>query len=265
MTASTIITLRETLEASLVVGIVLTYLHTVQQLDLRKYVWQGVVAGIAASIVVAVVIAITMGSFEGRAEGIYEGVLMISAAALITWMLLWMLEQKHMMRQSIEQKVDGHIQKKYPLGIFLLIFFSVLREGAETVIFLHAAYLQAQSAGMQLLGAVFGIALAIMISILFFRGAGHLSMRRCFSITTVLLILFAAGLTAHGVHELQEAGLVPILIEHVWDTNGVIDEKGAVGSVLKGVFGYNGNPSLLEILSYCAYLVGIGYAWKRKM
>jgi len=265
MTASTIITLRETLEASLVVGIVLTYLHSMQQMNLQKFVWRGVVAGVVASIAIGIGITMTLGAFEGRAEEIYEGILMIIAAGLITWMLLWMLDQRRMLRKNIEHKIDSHIQQRNSLGIFLLVFFSVLREGAETVIFLHAAYLQASSAGVQLLGAGLGIAVAILISILFFRGVGHMSMRRCFSITTGILVLFAAGLTAHGVHELQEAGIVPIIIEHAWDTNAYLDENGTIGSIFKGVFGYNGNPSLLEILSYWAYLVGIGYAWKRKI
>ena len=116
---------------------------------------------------------------------------------------------------------------------------------------------------MQLLGASLGIAVAIIIAYLFFRGMGRLSMRRCFTVTSVLLILFAAGLVAHGIHELQEAAVIPILVEPVWDTNCLLDEKAAMGSIAKGVFGYNGNPSLIEVMSYLLYLSGIAVVWRR--
>lgn len=83
--------------------------------------------------------------------------------------------------------------------------------------------------------------------------------------TGVLLIVFAAGLVAHGIHEFQEAGLLPVFIEHLWDTNPILDEKGTLGSILKSLFGYNGNPSLMEVLSYVGYYVVIGLAmWRRK-
>ena len=88
----------------------------------------------------------------------------------------------------------------------------------------------------------------------------RLNVRTFFRVTSVLLILFAAGLVAHGVHELQEAGVLPIIIEHVWDINYILDEKSTLGSILKALFGYNGNPSLLETVSYAAYYLKVGTA-----
>ena len=92
----------------------------------------------------------------------------------------------------------------------------------------------------------------------------RLNVRRFFQATGVLLIVFAAGLMAHGVHEFQEAGLLPVFIGHVWDINHLLDEKSTLGSVLKSLFGYNGNPSLMEVLSYVGYYAVIGLAtWWR--
>lgn len=257
MTAATIITLRETLEASLVVGIVLSYLSLVDQRNFNRFVWMGVLAGIATSIVLAIVFTILIGGFTGRAEEITEGIMMLTAAGLISWMILWMQSQKRTIRESIERKAEGHVARNSALGLFALIFFAVLREGIETVLFLHAAYLQSGEAFGQLIGSVTGIATAIVVSILFFKFLKRSSLKLCFSITTTLLILFAAGLVAHGIHELQEAGLIPIVIEHVWDMNAVLNEKGAVGAMLKSLFGYNGNPSLLEVMGYVLYLSSI--------
>lgn len=219
--------------------------------------------GAIVSVALAFVFNMLLGGFRGSAEALYEGIIMLSAAALISWMIVWMISQKKLIRKNIEQKVDQHVEENHPLGIFFLVFLSVIREGIETVLFLHAAYLQASSAGAQLFGGALGISLAILISVLFFRGMGRLSMQRCFSVTSVLLVLFAAGLVAHGIHELQEAAVLPIYAEHIWDTNWLLNESGTVGGLMKGVFGYNGNPNLIEVLGYVLYLLGIGLVWTR--
>lgn len=92
---------------------------------------------------------------------------------------------------------------------------------------------------------------------LLFAAGKRLDVRAFFRTTGVLLIIFAAGLVAHGVHELQEAAMLPTVIEHLWDVNHILDEHSAVGMFLKALFGYNGNPSLIEVLSYVGYFVAI--------
>jgi high-affinity iron transporter len=90
-----------------------------------------------------------------------------------------------------------------------------------------------------------------------FRSASKLNIQSFFRVTNVLLIIFAAGLVAYGVHEFNEAGIIPSIIEHVWDINGFINEKSQFGLILKALVGYNGNPSLTEVIAYLAYLTGI--------
>ena len=120
-------------------------------------------------------------------------------------------------------------------------------------------------------GAVLGIVVAVMIGWLFFKGAMRLNLKTVFNLSSVLLILFAAGLFAHGVHELQEAHLLPVFVEHVWDINpqimreGVyplLHEKGAIGALFKGLFGYNGNPTLLEVITYLTYIIFAVVTWQ---
>jgi high-affinity iron transporter len=270
MTAASIITLRETFEASLIVGIVLAYLQFTQNQKYSIVVWLGVLAGVVMSFVLAVFFRVAFGGFEGRAEALYEGFAMLIGAGLITWMILWMLKQRRTIKSAVENRVALHLENDHPLGLFFLVFLSTAREGIETVIFLQAALVHSGGA-WQMFGGLLGIAIAIGLSFLLFKGVVRLSLRHFFSVTSVLLILFAAGLTAHGLHELQEASVIPILIEHVWDINPVVTvegvypflhEKGAVGGLLKGLFGYNGNPSLLEVLSYLSYLLGITFVWR---
>ena len=262
MTAALIITLRETLEAALVVGIVLAYLKKTKNAHHVKYVWGAVVLGVLLSVGLAYVFETYFGGFEGAAEQIYEGIMMITAAILLSWMIVWMMKQRSGIKKALESKAAAHIEEDHPMGIFFLVLVSVLREGIETVIFLKAAMLVGGGEGV-LGGAVIGVLLAIVLAFALFRGVAKIPLRKVFTATSVLLILFAAGLLAHGVHEFQEAGMISIVNEHVWDMNSVLDEKGAVGGLMKGLFGYNGNPSLIEVGSYVFYLVLAGFVWKR--
>jgi high-affinity iron transporter len=252
MLASFFITFRETLEAALVVGIILAYLNRVGQRQFSKSVWWGVGAGVLGSIIAAILFNLFYGGLSGRVEEIFEGIAMLVAAGLLTWMIMWMMKQEHVVR-DIETQVGQKVAKKHPFGVAILAGVAVFREGVETVIFLSAASFVA--GGYSLGGAAVGILTAIILGYVFFLGIKKIRIKLFFQITSIILVLFAAGLVAYGVHEFQEAGVFPIVIEHVYDINHVLDENGAVGSVFKALLGYNGNPSLLEIISYLGYLL----------
>jgi high-affinity iron transporter len=269
MMTSFIITFRETLEAALIVGIVLSYLVRTQQPHYKKSVYAGTLAGIAASLLGAFLFTLLAGGFEGRAEEIFEGVTMLIGAGLLTTMILWMMRQKNI-TQDLEKKVAAEISSSAQgWGLFFLVFVAILREGIETVIFLGSASFV--SSGNTAVGAVIGIVVAIVCGYGIFLGSLKMNLKKFFTVTSVLLILFAAGLVAHGVHELQEAGVFPVIVEHVWDMNPAVyadgsfpllHENGAIGSVLKGLFGYNGNPNLLEVLSYVTYIIVVAVVWR---
>ncbi|MEK6949765.1 MAG: FTR1 family protein, partial [Nanoarchaeota archaeon] len=260
--SSFLITSRETLEAALVVGIVLAYLTRTNNEQYRKTVYYGIFAGIVLSIFSAFLFNIFAGGFEGRAEELFEGFTMLFAAVLLTTMILWMMKQRKI-AQEIEDKVARHIAKAqfnqtYAYGIFVLIVVAILREGVETVIFFSAIN---YASGVSFIGATLGVITAIAIGYLFFASTKKINLKKFFNISSIFLILIAAGLVAHGIHELEEAKLLNPVVEHVWDINpaaplaaqGVyplMHEKGAIGSFLVGLFGYNGNPSLLEVLFY---------------
>ena len=144
-------------------------------------------------------------------------------------------------------------------GIFLVGFFAVLREGIELALFFTAAALP--SSGLAaLLGAAAGLLAASLVALGFFRAILRLDLRRFFLVTGILLVLFAAGLLAHAVHEFNEAGWVASVIPHVWDISVFLPEDSALGMVLKILFGYNANPSLTEVTAYAAYLLVVGVA-----
>ena len=263
MLESFLVTSRETLEASLVVGIVLAYLNRTNNQNYRKTVYYGIIFGILASILSAFIFTIFAGDFEGKAEQIFEGTTMLIGAFLLTTMIFWMMQQRHIAKE-IEGKVEKHLMNTQPLfshlGIFMLIFVAIIREGVETVIFLNAIN---YASGINFFGGSLGIVAAIVVGYLFFVSTKKINLKKLFNISSILLMLFAAGLVAHGFHEFEEANLVSGIITPLFDINNILNEKGLIGGFLKGLFGYNGNPSLLEVIAYASYLGLIFYLYRR--
>lgn len=253
MFAAGLITFRETLEAALVVGIVLTFLTKTNQHLFKKYVLRGIFAGVFGAIALGFFLDLFFGGLTGRAEEIFEGVLMFVTAGFLTWMILWVHRQKDVARK-IKEKVAVHAEKGYGVGIFVLIASSVLREGVETVLYLKASSLI--GATNQLFGAILGIMAALGLGYGLFRWAIQVNLSRVFTITSVFLLLFAAGLVGHGVHEFQEVGLLPIFsFDPLFNISHVLDHKSTFGSLLRVVFGYTSKPTMLEVMSYSSYIV----------
>lgn len=269
MFESFLITSRETLEAALVVGIVLSFLSRTGQDIYKKWVWSGVLAGIGTSILVAILFLQLAGGFEGKNEALFEGTTMFVAAGLLTTMIFWMMKQRRSIKQAIEQRVTKHLDKAGTWGIFFVVAIAILREGTETVIFLNAIR---YSSDISLLGGIAGIVTAIAIGYGFFVSTRKVDLQTFFTVSSLLLILFAAGLVAHGVHEFEEAGIIHGIIYPVWDLNPalvadgsypLLHEKGAIGSFFVGLFGYNGNPSLVEVIVYLLSLSSLLYWYRR--
>jgi high-affinity iron transporter len=265
MAAAFLITFRETLEASLVIVVVLAVLDRMRSPGFRFALWNGVAAGLAASLIVAVVLQWMIGGLTERAEEIAEGVTMLAAAALITWMILWMGRMGPRLRERLDAEAVGHVDRRSAFGIFLMSFLAVLREGTETVLFLQASVLHSQEA-LQEIGAVAGIVLALGLSFLLLKRLRVLPIRRVFQVTSVLLIFFAAGLIGHGLHALQESGVIAVGTTILWDINPpllpdgtypLLHDHGVIGGTLRALLGYNGDPTSLEVGAYSSYLIGV--------
>ncbi len=253
MFASFLITLREGLEAALIVGVVLGVLRQLEQSDKNRPVWAGVLAAIVTSIIAALTLNALGVAFEGRGEEIFEGIAMLLAGGVLTWMIFWMQRQGRQIQTDLEADVRQAVTVGSAWALFSVAYFAVVREGIETVLFLTAAAFNASPA-QTLTGGGLGLLVAALLGWLLFAAEKNLNVRAFFRVTGVLLILFAAGLMAHGIHELQEAALLPTVIEHVWDINHIFDEDSTGGAFFKALFGYNGNPSLLETSTYFLYL-----------
>jgi high-affinity iron transporter len=260
MFSSLLITFRETLEAALVVGIVITFLTKTNQHFFKKFVWRGVAVGVAIAIAVAFILEAFFGGLSGKTEEIFEGILMFITAGFLTWMIMWVHQQKDVAKK-IKEKVSLHVKKGYGLGIFILVATSVFREGTETVLYLKASSLVGQTG--QLFGAVLGIALALGLGYALFVWALRVNLQLVFTITSIFLLLFAAGLVSHGVHEFQEVGILPVFsFDPIYNIAHILDNNSILGSFLRTLFGYTSKPTILEIVSYALYIGGI--LWLQK-
>ena len=266
-----LLSLREGLEAALIIGIVLGALSKIRRTDLSPAVWLGTLSAVGVSILTAVLLTSFGMSLEERAEQIFEGIMMLAAAGILTWMIFWMSKQARFLKGELEAGVNKAAARAATgkRAMFGLAFFAVVREGVELALFITAAFFAGDQSQVTsniiqtLAGTILGLGTAALLGWTLFATTVRLDLRRFFQVTGFLLILFAAGLVAHGVHEFNEVGWIPAVIEHVWDVNTIIDENSLMGLLLKTLFGYNGNPSLTEMIAYFVYLAVITILWRR--
>ncbi len=254
MTQALLITLREGLEMSLLVVIVLAYLREASRGDLFRSVWYGVGLAIASSVVAGAVLFGVGTGLSGKAEEVFEGSAMFVAAAVLTWMIIWMRGQGRRMRRDVELRVERAIARGSGIALASLAFVIVVREGLETALFLFSASKTATPTATTI-GGLLGLLIALAIGRAVYQGSRGINLKTFFNVTGVLLIFFAAGLLVHGIHEFQEAGYLTVLGGQAWDMNGILHEKGTAGSLLRGILGYNGNPSVLEVVVYPIYSI----------
>jgi len=255
MISALLITFREGLEAALIIGIVLAFLAKTGNRRWFKQVWWGTITAVLVSILVGAILFYSIGALEGRAEQIFEGSAMLLAAIILTWMIFWMRKQARSIKSQLHTEIQAAIGSGSSFGIIGLAFVAVVREGIETALFLFASTRTAESPILSASGGIIGLILALAIGYSLYKGSSRLNLRTFFNITGLLLILFAAGLFTHGIHELQEANIIPTVIEHIWDIGNILPEGSAFGNILTAIFGYNANPSLIEAITYFVYLI----------
>jgi high-affinity iron transporter len=201
---SFVITLREGFEAALIVSLILAYLAKTGQLqEHRRSVWLGVVAGVAASVLIGAILFASAGELEGDSEALYEGTAMIVAAGVVTWMAFWMRKQAATIGGHLRAQVSESLRIGGGVALASVAFIGVAREGVETALFLFASTGES-GAVVTMIGGIAGLAAAIVLGTLFYRGALRMNLSRFFLVTSVLIIAFAAYLIFSGIHEFGE-------------------------------------------------------------
>lgn len=263
MLPSFVLALREGLEAALIIGIVLGVLRKTGRQNFSKTVWLGVISAFVVSVLASIGLNWVGTEFTGQGEQLFEGFTMLLAAGVLTWMVFWMRDKSKTMKQKIEGGVHQLAQGQSQRALFFLAFVAVVREGIELSLFLLAARL-ASNPFQEFLGASLGISTAALLGWIIFASSHRLSLSRFFQSTNVLLALFAAGMVGLGIHEFNELGWIPSIVEHVWNLNGVISNESTLGQMLKALVGYTSNPSLSQVIAYLGYFgVLAGLFWAK--
>jgi len=256
-----VISLREGLEAALIVGILLGALKQLGQPQLGRAIWAGVSSAVIVSLLAAAGLILAGIELEGRAEQIFEGATLLLAATFLTGMIFWMRRQGARFRTALETRAVHAVGLNDAPGGWALLavaFFAVVREGLELALLTAATSLQTPALDT-LLGMLVGLVAAASLGVLIYRGVLRLNLRLFFSVTNVLLLLFAAGMVALGIHELVEAGMIPAIMDPLYNINAFLSDKSLFGALLKSLFGFNGTPALIETLAYLGYLAVVGW------
>jgi high-affinity iron transporter len=263
MGATFVIALREGIEAVLIVSIVLAYLRQLGATDRSRLVWWGAGLAVSLSSAVGIAIFIAGAEFEGTAEQVFEGLVTLAAVGVLTWMIFWMRRQGARIKSDLQEKVDTALVTG-GFALAGLAFFAVLREGVETALFLYAAAKGTAVEGTnmapaaQVIGAILGLALAVVLGALLYRGGIRMNLRSFFRVTGLILIVVSAGLFAFSLHELQEAGWLPLLDTHAFDISSILPDDAGAGAILRGLLGYHADPTWLEVVGWAGYLVIVG-------
>ena len=261
MLFSFIVTLREGFEVALVVAIVLGYLARTGNRQHFGAVWAGV--GLAMAVTVAVLTALVVGlqELDDEAREAFEGFMMLAAVGVLTWMVFWMRRQAAILGADLRSHVDVALHRGSLWALSGLAFFAVVREGLETALFLFAGVTPDEGGSYGFAaGGVAGLAVAAVLGYAVYRGAYRLPIRQFFTVTGVAVLILGAGLLSSGLHELEEAALLPSLGARVWTTDGLLPEGGVAGAFLHTLVGYDSEPAWGQVIAYWLYL-GVGLHW----
>jgi high-affinity iron transporter len=254
MLANFLIGLREGLEAALVVSILVAYLVKSDRRHLLPRIWLGV--GIAAAVSLAFGALLTFGpkglTFE--AQELIGGLLSIVAVGFVTWMIFWMASAARSLSGQLRSQIDD-VAEANPWSLVVVAMLAVGREGLETALFLWAATKASGSTTAPLFGAALGLAVAVALGYLIYRGAISINLTRFFTWTGAFLIIVAAGVLAYGVHDLQEARFLPGLYDLAFDVSRAVPPDSWYGTLLKGIFNFSPATTKLEAVAWLAYAV----------
>jgi high-affinity iron transporter len=257
MFANYLIGLREGLEASLVVGILIAYLVRTGNRHGVRMVWVGVGVAVGVSLLFGALLTFTSQRMSFTAQEAFGGFMSLIAVGFVTWMVFWMKKASRNLRGELHGRVDEALAVG-GVALAVVAFIAVAREGLETALFLWSAIQSTSEGGSALsamLGAFLGLATAVVLGWLIYRGALRLNLAVFFRWTGAALIVVAAGVLAYGVHDLQEAGILPGLDNLAFDATSVIVPGTVLATLLKGIFNISPAMTVLEVVAWVGYLV----------
>ncbi|GAA1410811.1 iron transporter [Glutamicibacter uratoxydans] len=261
MIGNYLIGLREGLEAVLIVVLLIAYLSKTNRRHLIPRVLAGVGFAVAVSLGFGALLTFGPRGLTFQAQEIIGGSLSILAAGLVTWMIFWMAKTSKTMNQDLKDQVDHAAGSAW--GLVVVGALSVGREGLETALFIWAAARTSGETWQPLLGAGLGIATAIVLGVLLSRGIVKIQLSKFFSYTGVLLVIVAAGVLAYGVHDLQEAAILPGINNLAFDLSAQLPPSGIAATLLQGIFNFTPAMTVLQVTAWALYIVPVMFFYLR--
>jgi high-affinity iron transporter len=265
--SSALIGLREGLEAALVVSILIAFLVKSDQRAALKWVWGGVAAALLICVGIGTVVAYTIGELRFEQQEIVGGSLSIMAVAFVTWMIFWMRSTARTIAAELRGKLSDALAIG-PVAVGVMALLAVGREGLETMAFFYANVRTAEIGPDEpLIGFIIGITVAVVLGWLIYRGAIRFNLGKFFTYTGVLLVFVAAGILGYGLHDLQEAGVLPGLNTLAFDLSGPMPEDSWYGALLKGLLNYSAQTTVLQAVVWVLYVAVVLtlFLWPRKL
>ncbi|MCW2741097.1 MAG: putative Ferrous iron permease [Blastococcus sp.] len=256
MIANYLIGLREGLEAALVVSILVAYLVKAGRRDRLTPVWAGVLGAVALSLAFGALLTFTSNRLSFEAQEAFGGTLSIVAVGFVTWMVFWMRRTA----RSLSGELRGRMESALAMGTGALVvtaFIAVGREGLETSLFIWSAIQATGQNTEPVLGAALGLLTAVVIGYFFYKGALRINLAKFFRWTGAVLIVVAAGVLAYGVHDLQEAGILPGLNSLAFDVSGAVPPDSWYGTLLRGTVNFTPATTWLQAVAWLVYIVPV--------
>jgi high-affinity iron transporter len=257
-----LIGLREGLEASLVVGILVAYLVKSGHGARLRPIWAGVGLAIGISLAFGALLQFTSAELSFKAQEAFGGFASLLAVAFVTWMVFWMRRTARFLKTELHGRLDTALTLG-PLALALTAFVAVGREGLETALFLWAAVQSTEQTASPVIGAVLGLLTSVALGWLLYKRAVNLNLKTFFTWTGAGLVVVAAGVFSYGVHDLQEAGILPGLNTLAFDVSDTIPPSSWYGTLLKGIFNFSPKTSVLEAIAWASYVVPVLYLFFR--
>lgn len=257
MFSNFLIGLREGLEAALVVGIIVAYLVKTGHRDRLTPVWVGVGLAIGVSLVFGAVLTFGSSSMTFEAQETFGGVMSIIAVGFVTWMIFWMRRTARTMKSDLHGKVDDVVGMG-TIALALMATVAVGREGLETALFLWSNAQVSGQSWQPFIGGLLGLLTAVVLGYLIYRQAIAINLSKFFNVTGAVLIVVAAGVLAYGFHDLQEAQIIPGIDDFAYDMTSWYSASSWYGTIFKGLFNFSPNPTVVEAIVWCAYVIPVG-------
>ena len=264
MLANFLIGLREGLEAGLIIGILVAYLNKLDRRDVLPRLWLGIGAAIGLSLAVGAILTWGPYGLSFQAQEVLGGSLSIVAVGLVTWMIFWMGSHARGLASGLRTQLDAAIAGT-GMGIVVVGFVSVAREGVETALFVWASVKSSGNAALGTVGAVLGILASVIVAYLIYRGLVRINFSRFFSWTGAFLIVVAAGVLAYGVGDLQEASVLPGWGQAAFSLAHIVPPTSWYGALLGGIFNFTPEPTWAQFAAWLGYVVIVGALFVRQI